>query len=325
MQIENREIGGYLSLEMHKGEHYHQDCYTLNTVRNAIELICLAKEYKLIYIPYYLCHSISDMLEKINLPYRYYSIDRTLEPIIDFDVKDEEAVIVVNYFGCLTEAKQKRLKTKFNNLIIDNTQSFFQDAVEKIDTVYTCRKYFGVSDGAYLSANLALDFYEDLPMDHSSQRMQHLLGRIEEGATKYYSSFQENDSDLAHESIKKMSLLTESLMKSIDYNYVKEIRTQNYTSLDLTLSSINELTVHGEQGLFMYPLLIERGTQLKKHLIANKIYVPTLWPNVLQNAPERSWERYLANHLVLLPIDQRYGAEEMSLILNTIKEYQNNS
>lgn len=41
-------------------------------------------------------------------------------------------------------------------IILDNTQSFFQKPISGIDTIYSCRKYFGVPDGAYLSTNILL-------------------------------------------------------------------------------------------------------------------------------------------------------------------------
>jgi hypothetical protein len=50
-------------------------------------------------------------------------------------------------------------------------------------------------------------------------------------------------------------------------------------------------------------------------LIDKKIYFPVLWPEVIKRTDEGfEWERELAHNLFPLPIDQRYGAEEMRFI-----------
>ena len=61
---------------------------------------------------------------------------------------------------------------------------------------------------------------------------------------------------------------------------------------------------------------------IKKQLISKKIYVPTLWPNVLDECPKESFEYYLADNLVLLPIDQRYSLDDMEYMLEQIDEIQ---
>ena len=70
----------------------------------------------------------------------------------------------------------------------------------------------------------------------------------------------------------------------------------------------------------MYPLLNNDGAQIKKYLIQHKIFVPTLWPNIL-SLPEYSYEYYLANNLVLLPIDQRYSVTDMKYVLDVLNNF----
>ena len=55
-------------------------------------------------------------------------------------------------------------------------------------------------------------------------------------------------------------------------------------------------------------------------MIDRKIYVPTLWPNVLEDVEPNALEyRYTAD-LLPLPVDQRYGEEEMNLIADVVLE-----
>ncbi|MBO5560987.1 MAG: hypothetical protein J6A07_05000, partial [Firmicutes bacterium] len=65
-------------------------------------------------------------------------------------------------------------------MIIDNTQAYFQMPVNGVDTFYTCRKFFGVTDGAVLYTASAVD--TELDIDESYTRMTYILGRFERSA-----------------------------------------------------------------------------------------------------------------------------------------------
>lgn len=71
----------------------------------------------------------------------------------------------------------------------------------------------------------------------------------------------------------------------------------------------------------MYPLWIENGAAARKKLQAEKIYIPTLWPNVLQELPEKAIEYQLAANILPLPVDQRYTQVEMQRIVDRIRGY----
>lgn len=70
----------------------------------------------------------------------------------------------------------------------------------------------------------------------------------------------------------------------------------------------------------MYPFLIKDGVAIRKHLIAKKIYIPCIWPNVLKEVTSNTWEYKLAADVLPLPIDQRYDEDDMRYIIRTIGE-----
>lgn len=310
-----REIGGYMDLERYYNPEYHENLLQVNTVRNAIAFIMKEKGYKKLFIPKYLCSCIQIMLQHYGLDFEFYNIDENLNPIFHKKLLENEALLLVNYYGKYDLEEVKYFKTKYKNIILDNTQSFFQKAVSSIDTVYTCRKYFGVPDGAYLNLTQESNYYDALLIDTSFKRMEHILGRFENTATEYYAEFQSVDESFEMEDIKKMSLLTRNLLCSIDYNRVKEQRMKNFEYLHKYLSMSNEMKVNESNCLYMYPFFHPQGNKIRKKLLAQRIYVPVLWPNVLAECEKSSFEYDLANNLVLLPIDQRYSEEDMEYIL----------
>lgn len=314
------EIGGYLEFERYNGGEYYPDLLHLNTTRNAILLAILEKGYKKVRIPKYLGSSVRGMLFRENIPFETYRVTASLTPDFSDPPDSDEGVLLVNYFGQLGNAELKSFLLQYSNVIIDNTQAFFQQPVRSLDTVYNCHKYFGVADGAYLSLSGSSKFYSTLQTDRSHLRMQHLLGRFECSAAEYYDTFRANDDALNYEPIKKMSRLTQNILGSISYRNVVQRRSKNFDILHKALHSVNQMEVKNRAGLYMYPLLLEQGHALKKELIRRQIYVPTLWPNVLDECRPEDFEYKLADNLVPLPIDQRYDASHMNYMLRTIRD-----
>ena len=75
-----------------------------------------------------------------------------------------------------------------------------------------------------------------------------------------------------------------------------------------------------EEVPMIYPFETEQGQNLRKKLIANKVFVAKYWPNVDEWAGEEAMETWIANHILPLPIDQRYDEEDMKRIVDLIKE-----
>lgn len=311
------EIGGYLELEGYNGKEYYEDFIRLNTGRNGILFAILARGYQKVYIPRYICDSVIGVLRNAEIGYEYYSLDHALRPVLEGQVEIDSCLLFVNYFGQFTNKQICELQRKYGNILVDNTQAFFQVPVQGIDTVYTCRKYFGVPDGAYLSASGVS--CANLERDISFDRMRHILGRFESCASEYYADFQQNERRLDTLPVRGMSTLTQNFLKSIDYERVKSIRRENFYTLHERLAAFNQMEIFNEGGLFMYPLLISEGADAKIKLIKNRIYVPTLWPNVLDSVDKTSKEYDLADNLVLLPIDQRYRKEDMLHVCKVIE------
>lgn len=149
--------------------------------------------------------------------------------------------------------------------------------------------------------------------------MHFLLGRYERSANEFYSEYVANNKLFATEPIKQMSHLTKNLLHGIDYNSVAKRRQDNFEFLNAELSSINELKMKSVYGAFMYPLLVQNGVVLRKKLQKEKIYIPTLWPNVLEECPEDSLEYHYAADILPIPVDQRYGIEDMKYLVEVIR------
>lgn len=102
--------------------------------------------------------------------------------------------------------------------------------------------------------------------------MTHLLGRFENTASAFYSVYKENESIFKTLPLRKMSKLTEDIMRSYDYDKIKKIREENYNYLNEKLLRYNKLTLNIPQGAFMYPLYIDNGSEVRKKLQKEYLY-----------------------------------------------------
>lgn len=311
-------IGGYFSLELPLREEYHKDAIRLNTGRNCLEYILRARRYKKVYVPYYTCEAVMEPVNKLGISYEFYHIDVHLEIKDRFTLKENEALLYTNYFG-LKQRYVEQLATKVGSkLIVDNTQAFFAKPLEGIDTFYTCRKFFGVPDGAYLYCKRELDV--DIVQDYSYDRVVHLMKRIDLSAEEGFHDFRRVEDVLENQPIRIMSRLTQRIMRSLDYEVVAEKRRCNYYILYEALSKENnlELPLENDAVPMAFPYFVSiKG--LREKLIENKIFVPRYWPNVLERTATDDIDYLLAYQMQPLPIDQRYGEDDMNRIISIVK------
>lgn len=312
-------IGGYFSLELPLREEYHKDAIRLNTGRNCLEYILRARSYKKVYVPYYTCEAVMEPINKLGILYEFYHIDIQFEIRDRFTLKADEALLYTNYFGLKQRYVEQLAEEVGSQLIVDNTQAFFAKPIKGIDTFYTCRKFFGVADGAYLYTDKLLDM--DFEQDESCDRMAHLLKRIDLSAELGFADFRKVDDGLDNQPIRRMSKLTRRIMQSIDYEAAAKKRRVNYQMLHEVLGEENNLVLSLDEDAvpMVYPFLAPiKG--LREKLIEKKIFVARYWPNVLEWTTKDEIEYLLAYQMQPLPIDQRYGNTEMEHIIDNINQ-----
>lgn len=308
-----REIGGYIELDTYMGEMLHENSIKLNCGRNALAYLLKAKQIKTIWMPKFMCDSCDSVLSSYGVKILYYSIGLDFKPHVE--QRGDEWLYVVNFYGQLSN---EYLASLGKNVIVDNAQAYFQSPISGIDTLYTCRKFFGVPDGAILYTDKQIEISE---RDESFERMHFLLGRYERSAQEFYQEYVDNNHFFQEEPIKRMSKLTENLLHGLDYNVIRKKRTENFAHLHERLANSNRLKLIVPDGAFMYPYYVENGFELRKKLQAKKIFIPTLWPAVFNRCNQNELEYQMARNILPIPVDQRYGIEDMDYI---VKEIVNN-
>lgn len=312
-----REIGGYIELDTYHLPMLHEGAIALNCGRNALAYLFKAHGIRKLKLPYYICNSIVGICDREGVEKGYYRIGLDFRPTWDLILEDDEWLYLVNFYGQLSNEEIQAYVKKYSRVIVDQANGYFEAPLPGVDTIYTCRKWFGVADGAFLSTETKLN--EEFPRDVSYDRMRFLLGRYERSANEFYGEYNANNKYFITEPIKRMSKLTWNLLHAIDYEAVKKRRTENFDFLQERFAGINRLKL--STAAFMYPLMIEHGADVREKLQTEKIYIPTLWPSVFEIAAPCDLEYKMAENILPLPIDQRYTLGDMEYMAEAIEKY----
>ena len=309
-----REIGGYIEFEHYHLSMLHEDAIALNCGRNCLAYLFKSRGIKKLKVPYFICNSIFNVCEREGVEKIFYHIGLDFKPTQDLTLESDEWLYLVNLYGQLSNDDIKAYVDKFGRVIVDQANDYFASPLPGVDTFYTCRKWFGVADGAFLYTDKRLS--DELPIDESYSRMEFLLGRYERTANEFYSGYSANNQYFISQPIKSMSKLTKNLLHGINYEFVEKRRKENYEYLQEQLGKRNQ--IEPKSASFMYPFMVKNGEVLRKKMQEKKIYIPTLWPTVFEVTEKKDIEYQMAGNILPLPVDQRYGIQEMKIIVEEI-------
>ena len=321
-----KEYGGYLPLEIHRGTEWYTEDETdlgiarLNSGRSALWLAMRHLGAERLFVPVYYCPTVVQSLRDDGFEVVFYPIDRQLLPRLeDVRLESKDAVLLVNYFGLIRDHLVDAAE-RFKKVIFDNALAFYAEPVarEGVVSVYSCRKFFGVSDGAYA---IGVGVVQPvLPQDVSSYHANHLLLSFELGTNSAYRESLQNEERLMSEHL-SMSKLTRRLLCGADYEAVRDRRRANYELLRRALSDYQtlDLPLDSDAVPSAYPLVA--SLPLRKLLVGYHVYVPRMWESWIDNpdADKESIEYFFSNHLVALPLDQRYEGGDMRELVDLVK------
>ena len=315
-----KEIGGYFEMEQFRGQEYYPDLLKFNLGRTAAVWYLKQCGCSAVYIPSFLCDSVTEALEEEGIRMIRWGMKENLTPdesTLPKTLQKDEWVYLVSWYGQITNEEVLRYRQKYGNVLFDFTRALFQRPPEGVAAVTSVRKFFGVTDGAYLQTD------RDIPMpeeaDRSGGRLGYVAGRYEDTASAHYQEMLDTAHSYVGAQAKKMSSVTENLLRGIDYREAAQKRMANYLALKEKLSGLNPLEQKGliripDTGPFMYPFYVKNGAEVRRNLAKQKIFVPTYWSNVLKEMPEDSLEYDYAANILALPCDHRYGREEMETV-----------
>ncbi len=311
-------IGGVFALEEpHGGELPHRGAYALSTGRACLTAMLQHLRPACVHVPYYTCNTVFQPFVDLDIPIRLYAVDARFRPLDLPVLKAGEFILWTNYFGLCGRTTKQLVARYGSRLLIDDSHAFFSGRHDGLWSFTSARKYFGVPDGAFLFApvELAVDAprFDRAFVRHAELRRVGKYAEAERAYTKYERTLDA--------SIRRISAIGETLLRGCDAGRAARIRRENFAVVHARLAATNRIAVEmAEDDIpFCYPYLPER-TANRAVLYRRNIFVPTLWTDAISRAVDGfSWERYVGKFLLPLPIDHRYGADDMRRLCDAVE------
>lgn len=315
-------IGGYFELELPRGRTFmYQGALKYQSARAAFLALLRVSKPKRVWMPYYICDAMLAPVRASGTEVRFYSLDKHLGIADDIALNSADILLYVNYFGICSKQVEKVL-ARFNpsQVVLDFSQAFFAEPPKCLATIYSPRKFFGLPDGGLLFTDLAIDLPEAVD-EGSKNRMHHLVARLGGAAELGYADYQFAETSLNEFEPKRMSQLTERIFGAIDFEAARTQRNKNFHALHANLGGKNFLKADLEDvdGPMCYPYFAD-GHSLGTTLLAERIFIPTYWPDILTKLNIPAFEVELVKRIHPLPCDQRYAIGDMNNICKLLLE-----
>lgn len=316
-----KKIGGFFELEIANGNSlFHDEAIKLSTGRACLNYVLQVIKPIKVYVPFYCCDALFEPMILNKIEYEFYKINENLEIENLPDLKPNELIIYCDFFGVKSSYTQSLISIYGNKLIIDNSHSFYQKQQGDNNVSFTtARKYFGVPDGAFLympnnyKVNKPLNRNTKVSIKHNVNSLLGLQDLAYSEFTKYEKSLNSN--------IDKISIISEKILKTVNYKMVREIRNKNFDFYRKEFHELNTLKIEkNEEDCFCYPLLLETPIN-KTDLFKDKIYIPSYWNDTTKrsNSSNFKFETKISNQLLPLPIDHRYDENDLRKVVEVIK------
>lgn len=323
----------------------------LSTGRSAIEFAIRAIEErkpdlkKVAVLPSFTCDTVFEPFLKLGYEVYYYPVERDLTTTSDSILEtafhyDASIVLFHRYFGFNTLDRQvDRMCGIMRGLgkytIEDCTQCLYSD-IPRADSDYTVasiRKWTGTPDGGFIVSHhswlnnkpTSYDVeLEKTKVDASYAKYRFLIerqGDKGEMLAMYRKAEDILDNQTEIYAISEMSVMVQA---SLNKEELVSKRRENFEFLSNKLTSHIKPVFHlgrNKEVPLYFPVLVADRASLQKHLVNNAIYAPVVWPKDDKQLTQCEGAENAYDHLLCIPIDQRYGEDDMYRIVRVINDF----
>lgn len=328
------------------------DYVWLSTGRSAIRLVLMnieersAKLNKVAVLPSFTCDTVFEPFLKAGFEVFYYPIGnnlRTTSNTILETVLEHDASVVLfhRYFGFDTldgeiDGMCEILRELGKYTIEDCTQCLYSEiARSKSDFIVgSIRKWTGTPDGGFAVCRKGQFHHKPIKTDtvleqakvKASYSKYRFLFEHEGEKSNMLAKYREAEDILDNQTeLFAISEMSAKVQASLDINELVRKRRDNYNTLFQSLHCpIKPVFKLEDDAVPLYfPVLVNDRTSLQKHLVENEIYAPVVWPKDELQPAQCEGAENAYQHLLCIPIDQRYDFDDMNRIVSVINNYYN--
>ncbi|WP_165157805.1 GNAT family N-acetyltransferase [Parabacteroides sp. ZJ-118] len=290
------------------------------------------------------CHTVFEPFVKAGYRVVTYPIDKSLasncEEILECVLRCDAGIVLFHrYFGFDTVAGLDRLITELRARgivsIEDCTQSLYSafDASDADFYVASIRKWCGVPDGGFAICrdchlvNKPTEADTDLcdaKVEASMMKYRWISDNIGD-KDDFLAAYRNAENILAaQQSVYSINDLSLTIQQRLDVNALKDKRRRNFKALLVGINGLDGITpifseIPPEVTPLYFPVYCADRSKVQKLLASNSIYAPVVWPKA-DNCPDVCSEAdEIYDHILCIPIDQRYDDEDMERIIGVLK------
>lgn len=320
----------------------------LRSGREALLLValnCKPADGAVILIPAYCCWSMSAPFEKSGWEIVYYRLNEDLTPDEGYlagvlESRRPAAILTMNFYGSApTERAVALAREKCPGITIIEDFSHCTFCFERIFNpevdfyVSSIRKSVGVCDGAIIIGRKPLDTrliiadesgFSDLRTAAQASKDRYFHTKDPDAKQSFLNDLrrcetQLDDFDRPH----PMSDRARRMLACLNGEKIAFARRENMKHLLVRLEEAGMQTVPGlERSLggapFSLPVLVERRDEVQRELARNGVYAPVLWPLCDRARETCPVSARMADRMLSLPVDQRYGRDDMEEIARIV-------
>lgn len=304
---------------------------------------------KVVLLPAYTCDTVITPFKEQRWTCVYYPVDLQLrieaQSALDLYDQFHASLIVVHpYYGKdLNKAEidlLDYLHGKGCKVAVDLTQCVFSSQRLSCVDYYvgSYRKWFAIPDGGYLESADQTEVFDALLEENTD------FVSLQRDAMYLRGLYFQTD----NEEVKSISRrLNKMAVEMTDYNIAphkmaeiscallaKEDKIENqrsrYANYKLLLEQL--ITVQGcrffcdemnevTSAPLYFMIYVNDRSDLQHNLAKHHIYAPVIWPVVYDEVLINDTIKYIYDHILAIPIDQRYDEHDMEKIVEAIKEH----
>jgi dTDP-4-amino-4,6-dideoxygalactose transaminase len=295
-------------------------------------------------LPEFICESVIDCFDRRRI--RFYKI----EPDFTIDMEnikaqvtpDVKVIFLMHYFGMVQPSDKldalKRTAQEQGIIIIeDATHSIFSKKRTIGDYVISSiRKWMPLPKGGvlYTADNvLGIEMEKsDLPVSTENERVAAMILKdlflkdFLDCNAEYRKMFADCENALdKQKEIYRISDLSGFMISCTDIGEIALRRKRNYQFLEEQMACHDispACSLKPDDCPLVFPIRIRQRNMFRKYLMDHKIYCAVHWPFDGMMEETRTFAAENAASLISLPIDQRYGEDEMRYMVKVISEYR---
>lgn len=301
-----------------------------------------------VVVPSYVCDTVIDPAINHNIPITPYDINLDLELTGDqlastIEVNHADVVIFHQYYGFETASTIlpviKEYRNKGVKFVEDRTQNMFS-TIKHLPVDYVVgsfRKWGAIADGGFCAKQTG-NFCIDKPIEQDEEAVKN-----KDRAFRLKYAYMESDKGSKDEFLKVYRVAEDTLdseqhlyrmsdysmytfLNHFDVETVKENRIANYKTIYESISENKNICILTQKPdanhvPLYFTFVSDDRDAIQLMLRDQDIYAPIIWPRPTRMMQLSDTVEHIYKSVLSLPIDQRYGKDDMDRMAKAINEY----